>query len=119
MWTERPKVWTDGLIMATTVGLAMGLIVSIGSESDPTPAQLPSCQEVVVMVHPGEEVLAQCPQGTWLDIVDGVNVVCRCQAPREPRFFERSPGPSDVPPPIRRIPQADPPLKDDKRGTEI
>jgi len=114
MWTERPKMWTDGLIMATAMGLVMGLIVSIGCETERPSASHPQCQEVVVLVHQGEEILAQCPQGTWLDVVDGVNVVCRCGERRTPKWFERTPS---SPPPE---PQADPPkLFDGKHGTEI
>jgi len=115
MWTERPKVWTDGLVLASAVGLALSVIVSFGHDPDPVPVSLPQCQEVVVTVHDGEEILASCPPGTQLDIVSG-NVVCRCPVAKEirriPRFFF-------APPSTQQIPQADPPLQDDKRGTEI
>jgi hypothetical protein len=112
MWTERPK-WTDGLIMVTSVGLALSVIVSIGHES--TPVSPPTCQEAIVLVHQGEEILAQCPQGTWIDIVDN-NVVCRCGARREPLWFEHVP----PVPPEQENPRTDRPFKSDgKQGTQI
>ena len=108
-------MWKDGLILVTAVGLVLCMIVSIGRETEQPSVAAPQCQEVVVTIHQGEEILAQCPQGTWLDIVDNLNVVCRCSPRREPLWFERGHRP-----PIHRIPQADPPpLPDDKRGTEI
>lgn len=112
MWTDRPRAWTDGLLLATAVGMVLCVIVSIGRETDPVPATLPQCQEVVVIIHQDEEILATCPPGTWLDIVDNANVVCRCGEQRTPKFFIT---PRQTP----RKPQADPPRKDDKPGIEI
>src|SRR5579864_7522439 len=103
MWTERPRAITDGLLMVTAIGLSLSLIVSIGRESEQSAPPPTQCQEVVVLIHQGEEILAQCPSGTWLDIVDNLNVVCRCGSRREPTWFERRR------PPIQQIPQADPP----------
>jgi hypothetical protein len=114
MWTERPK-WTDGLILATAVGLGLSVIVSIGREPDQPQATAPTCQEVVVIVHQGEEILAQCPQGSWIDIVDN-NVVCRCGPRREPLWFEHI---QPVPPAPEQH-RTDRPFKfDGKQGTPI
>lgn len=114
MWTERPRALVDGLLMVTALGLVMSVIVSFGREPEQSAPPLTQCQEVVVSIHEGEEILAQCPSGTWLDIVDNLNVVCRCGQRREPLWFERRR------PPIHPTPQTNPPpLSDDKRGTEI
>lgn len=43
--------------------------------SETTSAQ--KCQEVVVQIEPTGHVLAQCPTGTYIEIVDG-DVICRC-----------------------------------------
>jgi hypothetical protein len=118
MWTERPRAWIDGLILATTCGLALCVIVSIGRDVGPTPPPNPQCQEVVVDVHNGEEILAQCPPGHWLDIVDNANVVCRCGARPDFSLFEREPV-RILPPPTHRIPQAEPPHFDDHKGIEL
>jgi len=107
-------MWTDGLVMATLVGLLLIMIVSIGFETSSVPISIPQCQEVVVTIHQGEETLATCPAGTWLDIMDD-NVVCRC-SPQDrhqpvPKFI--------TPPSTTQIPKATPPQRDDKGGIEI
>ena len=79
MWTERPRPFIDGLGLTTIVGLVTCLIVSIVSAHDVRPD--PSgCQEVIVAVHPKQGVLARCPTGTYLEILDE-NVICRCSRP--------------------------------------
>lgn len=100
MWTERPRALTDGLLLAIAVGLTVSVIVSIERERDQrTVVSPPQCQEVVVLIHPKEEILAQCPQGSWLDIVDN-NVVCRCGSRREPLLFEHEQPKTFILPPV-------------------
>jgi hypothetical protein len=120
MWTERPRALTDGLLLATAFGLALSMIVNIGHEPDEqSVTSLPQCQEVVVLVHQGEEILAQCPQGSWLDIVDN-NVVCRCGSHREPLWFEHEQPKTHILPPTPRNTPTDPPrFPGDKRGIPI
>ena len=115
MWTERPRV-LDGLIMATACGLVLGVIVSIGHDVEPVSPSLPQCQEVVVDVHNGEEILAQCPPGHWLDIVDNANVVCRC-GPHQ--YVEVPPPVRILPPSTHPLPPAESPRFDGKRGIDI
>ncbi len=115
MWTERPRA-LDGLIMVTACGLVLGVIVSIGHDVEPSSPSLPQCQEVVVDVHNGEEILARCPAGHWLDIVDNANVVCRCGPRKETNEI---PPIRILPPSTRPIPPAESPRFDDKRGIDI
>jgi len=103
--------------VATIICFLVGEVFSIGREpSEQSAVTSPQCQEVVVIVHQGEEILAQCPQGTWIDIVDN-NVICRCGTRREPQWFECEPTPET--PHTQRIPSAEPPRFDDKRGIEL
>ena len=119
MWTERPRPLLDGLLLGTAVSLGLCSILSIWSVDTAKAASTSQCQEVVALVEPRGKILAQCPAGTYIEIVDE-NVVCRCGSRREPIFdFDDNP-PSLIPPPTQPLPNADPPvLKDDKHGIDI
>jgi hypothetical protein len=109
MWTEHPRPFMDGLLMATAVGLVLSVIVSNGCRHEPAAVTSSQCQEVIVTVQKNGQVLARCPRGTRLDIV-GDYVVCRCGHSREPESFdiEHAPDPpSQLPPPTQLIPPAD------------
>jgi len=105
MWTERPVPVTDGLIIATSIGVALVAILSLWSAGDATRQPVSQCQEVVVIVERRGNVLARCPIGTYIDISDGANVVCRCGIDRQPTSVEVEP--SD-PPSSEETPNADP-----------
>jgi hypothetical protein len=100
MWTERPRAFTDGLVVVTVVSLVMCAALGLVSHVPPKQA----CQEVVVDVESSKHILAQCPAGTWVDIVDD-NVVCRCGTRREPVPVEQvPPAPTFVFPHPRSLP---------------
>lgn len=79
MWTERPRPYTDGLFTALCIsGLIVAAIAILWGKGHEKPSVESQCQEVVANVAKRGYVLAQCPPGTWVDIVNDKYVICRC-----------------------------------------
>lgn len=89
MWSERPNAFKDGLILSTAIGLTLVTILTLRGASNEKTLFVSQCQEVVVDIEKNGNILAQCPVGTYLQIVDG-NVICRCDKPRGPTDKEPS-----------------------------
>lgn len=89
MWLKRPDSLMDGILFASGVALVLGAIVIIKGASNGEQLLVPACQEVVVDVEKNGNVLAECPPGTYIEIDEAANVLCRCDAPRGP---SRPPG---------------------------
>ena len=112
MWLKPPNSWRDGLIGATLFSLTVAAIFSITSTSDETNHRSSQCQEVVVDVEKKGNILARCPTGTYIDIVDN-NVICRCGVRRTVESLEREPDELVFPPleitpnPVPRLPRDD------------
>lgn len=117
MWIDPPHYFRDGVIAATAISLAFLAIFSATSTSD---AKMPvsQCQEVVVDVQKKGNVLARCPSGTYIEIVDD-NVVCRCGKRSYVEKQEVSEPPPLVFPPLEITPNPEPNPQRDDRGIEL
>jgi hypothetical protein len=118
MWTERPRPLWDGLLVATMIAIGLCSILSIWSVDAAKPAPTVKCQEVVALVEPRGHVLAQCPTGTYIEIIDE-NVVCRCGTRRQPTSIEVDPPEFFMPQPNQTLPNAEPPNFGDQHGIEL
>lgn len=93
MWSDRPNAFKDGVLVATALSLALLAIVITKGSNGGNALLVPQCQEVVVDVEKRGNILARCPVGTYIEIDDYGNVICRCgdrQAPtydKEPHLF--------------------------------
>ena len=106
MWYDRPRPMSDGLVGAIVGGLGLCVILSLRSAGDVKASPASECQEVVVTVERQGNVLAHCPPGTYIDILES-EVVCRCGF---------SVGSENSPPPATQNPEP-PPKPDDKGET--
>ena len=84
MWLKRPNALSDGILLATAIGLVLSAIVIIKGASSGEQYLVPLCQEVVVDVEKDGNILARCPAGTYIEIDTGANVLCRCPNGRAP-----------------------------------
>ena len=107
---------TDGLVVSTlaaALALAIGITTSVDREQPHTL----QCQEVVINVDQRGNILAQCPVGTYIELVDS-NVICRCNKPHSIESVEELP-PTLVFPPDQILPNPVPKQRGDDRGIEL
>lgn len=113
MWSERPKAFSDGLVASTAISLSLLAILSLWNSGEAKKQPESLCQEVVVIVERRGNILAQCPVGTYLDISDGANAVCRCGIDRQPN---NDVDPGVDPLPDEETPNTEPRLPSDDGG---
>jgi len=115
MWTKVERgIGYTALTIAVVISLTAGILINR------TPAHAASgCQEVVAVIEQKGNVLATCPTGTYIEVLtmdDAEVVVCRCGKRREPIITDDVPQ-LVLPPPAQALPNPEPLLKDDGRGS--
>ncbi len=99
MWYKKSHPFTGGLVFTVVIGLATGLIVSIGSRADVIEMLPASCQDRVVSLH----VSNTCPSGTYLEFVSdddehgGSYIICHCKQPLPPVYMVPNLGQQRIP----------------------
>ena len=106
MWTECPDPLFDGLVVAGIVGLVFSAILAAKGASDEKSLQALKCQEVVIVAEKRGNILAQCPAGTYIDVLDSDVIVCRCASQNRRSSIELG-IPEIVEPPAQADPETD------------